>query len=155
MTETITAELAELSARTERTRELVRHYYDACNRRDFEAIFDCFHDDVVHHSRLSDYEKHGIPYAFQATFTAFPDLRWNPIEIVADGDRAAALVECEATHLGEYLGKEATGKRVKCFAFDVARVQDGKFIEHRGVLDELHLLAQIGVVPDTYLAQMS
>jgi steroid delta-isomerase-like uncharacterized protein len=144
-----------VDVRTQRTKDLVRRYYDACNRRDFEAIFDCFADDVVHHSRLSDYPKNGISYAFQATFNAFPDLRWNVVELVAEGDMAAALVECEATHQGDYLGAEATGKRVKVFAFDVARVQDGKFVEHRGVLDELHLLAQIGVVPQTFLAQMS
>jgi steroid delta-isomerase-like uncharacterized protein len=139
----------------ERTKQLVRRYYDACNRRDMEAVFACFHPDIVHHSRLSEYPKNGIGYAFQATLAAFPDLRWEVTELIAEDDRVAALVLVEGTHRGEYLGKAGDGRRVKVFSFDFARVQDGRFIEHRGVLDELHLLAQIGVVPETYLAQMS
>jgi steroid delta-isomerase-like uncharacterized protein len=144
-----------LAERNERTKELVRRYYDACNRRDMEAVFACFHPAIVHHSRLSEYPKDGIGYAFQATLAAFPDLRWEIVELIAEDERVAALVLVEGTHRGEYLGKAGDGRRVKVFSFDVARVQDGRFIEHRGVLDELHLLAQIGVVPETYLAQMS
>jgi len=146
---------AQPGSQTARTKQLVRSYFDACNRRDMAAIFDCLHPDVVHHSRLSEYPKEGVAYAFAATFAAFPDLRWNIVEIIAEGDRVATLVRFEGTHEGEYLGKAATGRRVRVYSVDVARVKDGKFIEHRGVLDELHLLAQIGVVPETFLAQMS
>lgn len=145
----------EPGIQTTRTKQLVRRYFDACNRRDMTAIFDCLHPDVVHHSRLSEYPKEGIAYAFAATFAAFPDLKWNVLEIIAEEDRVATLVLFEGTHEGEYLGKEPTGNRVRVHSVDVARVQDGKFIEHRGVLDELHLLAQIGVVPEMFLAQMS
>jgi steroid delta-isomerase-like uncharacterized protein len=145
----------DLAARNSRIKELVRRYYDACNRRDMDAVFACFHSEIVHHSRLSEYPKHGIGYAFQATLAAFPDLRWEIVELIAEDPLVAALVLVEGTHRGEYLGKAGDGRRIKVFSFDIARVQDGRFIEHRGVLDELHLLAQIGVVPETYLAQMS
>jgi steroid delta-isomerase-like uncharacterized protein len=144
-----------LQERNERTKELVRRYYDACNRRDMDAVFACFHPEIVHHSRLSEYPKDGIGYAFQATLEAFPDLRWEIVELIAEDDAVAALVRVEGTHRGEYLGKAGDGRRVKVLSFDIARVKDGRFIEHRGVLDELHLLAQIGVVPETYLVQMS
>lgn len=140
---------------TERTKALVRRYYEACNRRDLEAVFDCLHPDCIHHSRLSEYPKNGVAFAFEATFAAFPDLEWKIEELIAEGDRVAALVLIEGTHVGEYLGKAATGKRVRVYSVDIARVKDDKFVEHRGVLDELHLLAQIGVVPETFLAQMS
>jgi steroid delta-isomerase-like uncharacterized protein len=150
-----TTVIEDRAAETERTKELVRRYYEACNRRDMAAVFDCLHPECIHHSRLSEYEKHGVGFAFEATFAAFPDLKWSIVELIAEGDRVAALVLIEATHLGDYLGKQATGKRVRVYSVDVARAKDGKFIEHRGVLDELHLLAQIGVVPETFLAQMS
>jgi steroid delta-isomerase-like uncharacterized protein len=146
---------AGLAERNQRTKQLVRRYYDACNRRDMEAVFACFHPDIVHHSRLSEYPREGIGYAFEATLAAFPDLHWEILELIAEDDRVAALVRVEGTHRGEYLGRAGDGRGVAVLSFDVARVQDGRFIEHRGVLDELHLLAQIGVVPETYLAQMS
>jgi steroid delta-isomerase-like uncharacterized protein len=140
---------------TERNKELVRRYYEACNRRDMHAVFACFHEDLVHYSRLSEYPKSGVEYAFETTFAAFPDLKWSLVELIADGDQVAALVLIEGTHRGDYLGASPTGKRVKVFSAEFARVEDGTFIEHRGILDELHLIAQIGVVPEMYLAQMS
>jgi predicted ester cyclase len=147
--------IGEQPANAARTKALVLRYYDACNRRDMAAVFDCFHPQIVHHSRLSEYPKNGIGYAFQATLAAFPDLTWEIVEMIAEDDRIATLVLVQGTHQGEYLGRAATGTRIKVFSFDFARVRDGRFVEHRGVLDELHLLAQIGVVPQSYLAQMS
>lgn len=139
----------------EATKALVRRYYDACNQRDLPAVFDCLHPDCIHHSRLSEYPKDGVAFAFEATFAAFPDLQWTVEQTIAEGEDVAALVLIEGTHLGEYLGAAGTGKRIAVRSVDIARVRDGQFIEHRGVLDELHLLAQIGVVPKTFLAQMS
>jgi steroid delta-isomerase-like uncharacterized protein len=146
---------APSTAQAERNKELVRRYYDACNRRAMDEVFACFHDDLVHYSRLSEYPKSGVAYAFESTFAAFPDLHWTILELISDADRVAALVLVEGTHEGDYLGASASRKRVKVFSAEFARVQDGAFIEHRGILDELHLIVQIGVVPEMYLAQMS
>lgn len=145
----------ELLSQTTATRKLVERYYEACNRHDIAAVLDCLDPDCIHYSRLSEYPKDGVVFAFEATYGAFPDLRWNVATLVAEADWAAALVFVEGTHQGDYLGKAATDKRIGVYSADFARVRDGRFIEHRGVLDELHLLAQIGVVPDTFLAQMS
>lgn len=146
---------AELASETAATKEVVRRFFDACNSHDLNEIMKFFHPDIVHHSRLSDYPREGIAHAYEVTLAAFPDLCWNVIESIVEGDRVATLVMFEGTHTGEYLGKTGTGNHVRFFAVDVARVQDEMFIDHRGVLDELHLLAQIGVVPDTSLVQMS
>jgi steroid delta-isomerase-like uncharacterized protein len=145
----------EPAAQTAANKALVRRYYDACNRRAMDEVFACFHQDLVHYSRLSEYPKDGVAYAFETTFAAFPDLQWEILELIAEGDRVAALVLIEGTHEGDYLGTPPSGKRVQVFSAEFARVQDGTFIEHRGILDELHLIVQIGVVPEMYLAQMS
>jgi predicted ester cyclase len=145
----------ELVRQSERSSQLVRRYFDACNRHDMAAIMDCFHPDIVHYSRLSEYPKGGIQFAFDATFQAFPDMKWNVLEIIAEGDRVASLTLIEGTHEGDYLGRAHTGRHVRIYSADIARVRDGRLISHRGILDELHLLAQIGVVPEMFLAQMS
>ncbi|HEX8159964.1 MAG TPA: ester cyclase [Solirubrobacteraceae bacterium] len=144
-----------LARATQQTKELVQRYYDACNVGDFEAVFACLHPNCIHHSRLSEYPKNGVAFAFKSTFAAFPDLHWTIEELIAEGERVAALVLIEGTHVGDYLGASGTGRRIRVHSVDIARVRDGLFVEHRGVLDELHLLAQVGVVPETFLAQMS
>lgn len=146
---------ASIAETTGRTATITRDFFAACNTHDIRSIMSFFHSDIVHHSRLSEYPKSGIEYAYRATLTAFPDLQWNVREVIAQEDRVAALVFFEGTHSGAYLGKEATGRKCRFFAVDFGRVVDGQFIEHRGVLDELHLIAQIGVIPETYLTQMS
>ncbi|MEV0083516.1 ester cyclase [Saccharopolyspora sp. NPDC050642] len=140
---------------TEQTKRVARAFFDACNSHDLDRIMDFFHQDLVHHARLSDYPKEGVAFVYDLTLKAFPDLRWNIVEMVAEGDRVCTLVHYEGTHRGDYLGLVDTGKQVSFYSINIARVRDGRFIEHRGVLDELHLLAQIGALPEPFLAQMS
>lgn len=146
---------AGFATRTAETRHLVEQYYAAANAHDVDAVLATLHPDCTHYSRLSEYPRAGVAFAFDVTFAAFPDMRWTVRRMIVEDDWAAALVFIEGTHSGPYLGKDATGKRIGVHSVDVARVEDGLFMEHRGVLDELHLIAQIGVVPETYLAQMS
>lgn len=146
---------AEILAETARTREVARAFFEACNTHDLDRIMEFFHPDIVHHARLSDYPKAGIAFVYQMTLQAFPDLRWNVLETIAEQDRVATLIRYEGTHRGAYLHASNTGKQVNFLSINIARVADGKFIEHRGVLDELHLLTQIGALPEPILAQMS
>lgn len=143
------------SARTAHTRDVATRFFEACNTHDLDRIMGFFHPDIVHHARLSDYPKEGIAFVYELTLQAFPDLRWTIVEMIAEGDRVATLIRYDGTHSGDYLGVSNTGKKVDFFSINIARVVGDQFIEHRGVLDELHLLTQIGALPAPYLAQMS
>ncbi|MEU4445533.1 ester cyclase [Actinosynnema sp. NPDC050801] len=143
------------SARTVHTRDVATRFFEACNTHDLDRIMGFFHPDIVHHARLSDYSKEGIAFVYELTLQAFPDLRWTIVEMIAEDDRVATLIRYEGTHSGDYLGVSNTGKKVDFFSINIARVVGDQFIEHRGVLDELHLLTQIGALPAPYLAQMS
>ncbi len=50
------------------------------------------------------------------------------------------------THRGTFQGIAATGKPVKAFAFDIVRIENGRFIEHWGGTDLLNLPQQLGAV---------
>lgn len=143
------------SARTAHTRDVATRFFEACNTHDLDRIMSFFHPDIVHHARLSDYPKEGIAFVYELTLRAFPDLHWTIEEMIAEDDRVATLIRYRGTHLGDYLGQSNTGKRVDFYSINIARVVGDQFIEHRGVLDELHLLTQIGALPAPYLAQMS
>lgn len=145
----------ELARQTEHTKDVARRFFAACNGHDLDEIMSFFHPDIVHHARLSDYPKEGIAFVYDLTLQAFPDLQWHIVEMIAEGDRAATLIRYEGTHRGDYLGQTDTGKWVSFFSINIARVRGDQFIDHRGVLDELHLLTQIGALPEPYLAQMS
>jgi steroid delta-isomerase-like uncharacterized protein len=155
---------------TEDNKDLVRRYIETWNRGDLQGMAEFWSPDMVHHTRMGSpcrspdmvhhtrMGSHGFDKVISIVsgfMAAFPDLQFEIEDLVADGDRVASRMTARATHTGEYLGMPATGKSVKCSVFGIARVSDGKLIEHWGVTDELQLMQQVGIVPDEYLVAMA
>lgn len=82
--------------------------------------------------------------------TGFPDAVQRVDDIYAFGDKVTVRLTWEGTHLGEFMGVPATGKKVSVETIGIDRVVDGKVVEGWGQLDMLGLLTTIGaVVPAT------
>jgi steroid delta-isomerase-like uncharacterized protein len=80
---------------------------------------------------------------FTALRTAFPDLRVAIDEQFVNGDMVATRKTFHGTHLGEFLGARATGKKVKIRVVDFVRVKNGKMCEHWNVVDLATLISQL------------
>jgi steroid delta-isomerase-like uncharacterized protein len=74
---------------------------------------------------------------------AFPDLKAEIKDLVAEGDKVVARIVLTGTHKGDFNGIPATGKTVSFDAIDIIRFANGKCVEHWGVTDEAGLMAQI------------
>lgn len=86
----------------------------------------------------------GVLYFFnQLLKPAFPDLKVEIYDQVAEGDRVATRKAFHATHQGDFLGIPASQKKVVIQVIDIIRLRDGKFIEHWNVLDMQSVLSQI------------
>ncbi len=77
---------------------------------------------------------------------AFPDLHLSVEDMVTEGDRVAFRGVIHGTQQGAFQGIAPTGKQVTAFAFDIVRIDKGKFIEHWGGPDLLNILMQLGAV---------
>lgn len=78
--------------------------------------------------------------------TAFPDLKFRVIELIAEGEQVAARWLASGTHSGELLGMPPSGR----FASDVSgssvfRLADGKIVEEQSTWDLAGLLRQLEV----------
>jgi steroid delta-isomerase-like uncharacterized protein len=80
--------------------------------------------------------------------TAFPDLSVRVEDLVAEGDRVAAVTVSRATQRGTFSGLPPTGRHVEFRSMDLYRLADGQIVEHYGRIDELGLLEQLGVKHD-------
>jgi steroid delta-isomerase-like uncharacterized protein len=127
-----------------------RRMYDLINAGDIDAFGDLLANDFVEHEELPGLSpsKDGVKTFFRMQLAAFPDLRMDVQDIVADGPKVVARVRYTGTQQGEFQGMPASGKSVDVqlvdiFAFD----GDGRVREHWGVADQLMLLQQLGVVP--------
>jgi predicted ester cyclase len=91
----------------------------------------------------------GIKALTAALRTGFPDLHAVPTTLVASnkGDQTFAIIRTTGTNTGSYLGVPPTGKKVVINIQESALWKNGVMVEHWGVVDNIGLLAQMGLFP--------
>ena len=113
-----------------------------------DVIDEIFADDYADHSfgpQPADREQlKGFVAMFRA---AFPDLKYDVQQVMAEGDRVATRDTVHATHTGEFMGIPATNKQVAVSAMHFMRFANGKIAEHWGITDVAGLMRQLGVTP--------
>jgi predicted ester cyclase len=78
--------------------------------------------------------------------TAFPDLHYVIEDSIESGDRIVLRVTASGTMKGDFMGMPATGKRATWTEIHIGRVANGRLTEHWGLVDQLGMLVQLGVV---------
>jgi predicted ester cyclase len=77
---------------------------------------------------------------------AFPDVRMETVELVAEGERVVGRFRCSGTNLGPWRGREPTGKRMhdidEVYFFTVRR---GRITEAWGLEDTAKRIRQLGL----------
>jgi steroid delta-isomerase-like uncharacterized protein len=127
-----------------------RRLYDSINTGDINGLGRHLADDVVEHEELPGLAptKDGILAFFRMQLAAFPDLRMDVQDLIASGDKVVARVRYTGTNTGEFMGAPATGQRVDVQLIDILRFGgDGLVREHWGVMDQLTMMQQLGMVP--------
>jgi predicted SnoaL-like aldol condensation-catalyzing enzyme len=76
---------------------------------------------------------------------------WGPMRAeikdeITEGDKVVARVIMHGHHVGEFLGKEPTGKEYAAQQIHIWRVEDGKVIEHWATRDDLGQAFQLGLI---------
>lgn len=78
---------------------------------------------------------------------AFPDLRMEIHELVAEGDLVAARLTLSGTHQGPWAGVAPTGRRVTMSLMMLFRFEGGRLVEFWESDDQLGLRRQLGALP--------
>jgi hypothetical protein len=65
------------------------------------------------------------------------------------GDKVVARVRFRGTHRGELDGIAPTGRRVDCSGIVVSRMEGGKIAEDWANFDDLGMMRQLGVLPES------
>lgn len=91
----------------------------------------------------------GIKALTAALRTGFPDLHAVPTTLVAsnDGKQTFAIIRTTGTNTGKYLGVPPSGRKVVINIQESALWKNGVMVEHWGVVDNIGLLAQMGLFP--------
>jgi predicted ester cyclase len=134
----------------DRNRDLVRELYGSLMARGDEAAARRIHaEDYVDHDVPGPVpgNRDGLIAAVAGVRAAFPDVRPELFETIAERDWVSVRVEAGGTHTGApFMGIEATGRSMRWKELHHYRCDDGRIVEHRGVFDLLGILVQLGAV---------
>jgi len=128
----------------------IRRLYDLINAGDIDGFGGQLADDFVEHEELPGIPptKEGVVQYFRMMLAAFPDMRMDVEDVIASGDKAVARLRVTGTNKGDFMGMPATGKSASVKLIDITRFgDDGLAREHWGVVDNLSLMQQLGVIP--------
>ena len=132
----------------EENKNIVQRYQNIYNSNNLDAL-----DEVVSKDLLTPKIMPGIPTGIEGAKAAhrimlagFPDYQTNIDDLFAEGDKVAARITMSGTHTGSFMGIPPTGKHVSFTGMYIARIADGKIVEHWGEEDGVSLLQQLGVL---------
>lgn len=70
----------------------------------------------------------------------FSDVKVEIQEILGEGDKISVRKTITATHTGEFMGKQATGKKILINGMDIETLKDGKITDHWSLSDFAQVL---------------
>ena len=78
---------------------------------------------------------------------AFPDLRFDVEELIAEGDTVVSRWTLSGTHRGTFSGIPPTGRAVRVAGMSLDHLADGVIVSGFDAWDALGLRQQLGAVP--------
>lgn len=121
------------------------------NQGNFSNLDELVANDIVVHTSTPGDEIRGaagIRQFYTMLRDAFPDIHFTVEDQIAAGDRVVTRWTASGTHRGEFMGVAPTGRRVRVSGVDIDRIVGGKVVECWPITDYLHLLQQLGAVPE-------
>lgn len=130
---------------------VARAYFEAVAERDLEAM-------VGFYEPGGTGEIHGlvsltVPDTYRAwfgnLFAAFPDFRFEVLEVVAEGEKAAVRWRATGTFNGttRFEGMEPTGAKVDLTGFDLLTVRNGRIQRNDAYMNGTQMAQQLGALP--------
>jgi steroid delta-isomerase-like uncharacterized protein len=144
------------AAMTRSNEDVVRGWFlDVWNNDRPELMSDLFAEDGIAHGlgeggAVVRGPAEYLPF-YRLLRDAFPDITFELLDHVVEGDKIASRWRATMTHRGEFLGIPATGKRVEIGGMLIARIEDGKYAEVWNNWDSKALLEQLDVDTRTKL----
>ena len=121
---------------------------EAVNQGDLEASLQFTAPDATLNGQ--PFGREGDRQRSEMLATAFPDLRYEIEEMVAEGNELVARWRMSGTHQGDLAGPTmtipATGKHIDVWGMSLYRIEDGMAKEIWERFDMMEFLGQLGVM---------
>lgn len=125
---------------------VIRFNKEFVEQGNIQALYEIIDPEFISHSAPPDMPKgpEGVLYYFNYFLRpAFPDIKVENFDLVAEGDKVVVHKTFHATHKGDFLDMAATNKEVIIDVIDIIRLKDGKYIEQWSLMDLDKVMMQI------------
>jgi predicted ester cyclase len=122
---------------------------EVLNEGKFELLDELLAPEFVDHSPQPGVPStgEGLKQSAIGLRTAFPDLRYTIEDAIVCGDQIVHRLSATGTMTGDFMGIPATGKQATWTEIHIGRGVNGRLTEHWGLVDQLGMLVQLGIVP--------
>lgn len=133
----------------EGNKHIVRRYQEIYNSNNLDALHEVVEEDFLTPRMLPGMPPglEGAKQLHQATLLGMPDWRTDIEDLIAEGNKVVARITITGTHTGDFFGIPATGRKIRISGIYIARIANGKIVEHWGEEDSLGLMQQLGAIP--------
>jgi predicted ester cyclase len=130
----------------ETNKQLYRSYIEETwNKRNPAAADRYLAPNLIEHNPRLPSGLAGRKQFIASVLAGFSDYHGDVQEVVADGDMVVARVLWTGTQDGPFLGRPATGNKLRFFTADFFRIENGKLAEHWDVVDSLPRAIALGL----------
>ena len=135
---------------TEQNRSVFEKIMTALNEKDINAMEGLIGDDFVDNDAMPGMPpgKAGMVGMMQMFVTAFPDLHIVVDQWISEGDLVVGVMTSSGTQSGEFMGMPPSGKKFSVREIHVAKIVNGKMVEHWGLGNDMSMMQQLGAIPE-------
>jgi steroid delta-isomerase-like uncharacterized protein len=135
---------------SEQNKALVRRVLEEVwDKGNYALVDELVARDYLGHSGAPGAETHGregYKRFFATQRNAFPNIKYEIDDQIAEGDKVVTRWTARATHEGEFRGIPPTGKPGTVTGMTIFRIADGNILECWTNMDELGMMQQLGLL---------
>ena len=141
---TVTSAAADPAANKQLYRDYIENVF---NKRQPSVADRYVAVDFVEHNPNLPQGLAGKKQFVASVLAGFSDYHGDIQDVVAEGDKLVARVLWTGTQDGPFLGRPASGAKLRFTTADFFRIENGKLAEHWDVVDSLPRAVALGLVP--------
>jgi predicted ester cyclase len=134
-------------------RRFVRLIEEAFNKGNLAVIDELMVPQIIEHVPGAPNDSAFFKKVVKGLRKAFPDVVYTIEDIAIDGDKVWARLRSRGTNLGPFMRRPPTGHSFDVESFEVFRFENGKMVEHWGLIDRMAVFEQLGGIKGHLMAR--
>ena len=129
-------------------KEVIRRMFqEIINEGHLDKVDELFDPEFTSETPQGTLDRDGFREYVKMWRAGFSDIHCEVDDLVEEGDRVAWSVRATGTHDGEFMGIPPTHRVVDFDSLNIGEFREGKGVRHKVLMNDLKMMAQLGINP--------